>query len=66
MTSKDEFVVAVFRMRIAQKDYFKKPITGKLLRAKALEKEVDEVIAKAYGELTLPYAKEQLTTEVTY
>lgn len=66
MTHLDPFAKAVLTMRTAQKDYFKKPITGKLLAAKAAEKIVDELIDKQLGTLELPFTEQLEPEEIPY
>lgn len=40
----DDFVVLVYRMRLAQRIYFKKRHQDDLIEAKKLEKEVDDFV----------------------
>lgn len=62
----EPFAKAVLTMRTAQKDYFKKPITGKLLAAKAAEKIVDDLLDKQLGQLDLPFCEQLEPEKIPY
>lgn len=52
MTSSPEFnafALLVFKMRSRQREYFKKPIVGKLIAAKAAERLVDDELQSLNG-----------------
>lgn len=48
-TQPDDFATKVAHMRHRQREYFRKPHKGALIRAKIAEKEVDELIDKIAG-----------------
>ena len=62
----NDFERAVLTMRTAQKDYFKKPITPKLIAAKAAEREVDEMLDRRLGTINLPFPDEPEEIEIPY
>jgi hypothetical protein len=66
MTTTNQLVIAAYRMRNAQKAYYQRPITPRLIRAKKLERELDELIEKEHGVLTLPYRDEEHADPETY
>jgi len=62
----NNFLEQVWKMRCAQKAYFKRPIIGRLIHAKCLEKLVDEQLDREQGYRDLPFSEPPPIDEVPY
>lgn len=66
MTQLRELADLVFKMRIKQKQYFKRPITGRLLAAKEAEVEVDRYLDKLAGIQEFNFVEPMPADEIPY
>jgi len=66
MTTPPDFETLVWGMRQAQKNYFKKPIKGRLIAAKLAEKQVDEHLDRQRGVRTLDFPEHTPPDEIPY
>lgn len=66
MNDDHEFFRLVATMRCKQREYFQRPITPRLLAAKAAEKEVDAYIDKARGVQEFNFVEPLPADEIPY
>lgn len=66
MPDETEFVKLVWKMRECQRNYFARPIPGRLIAAKAAEKDVDLYIERQRGLLEFDFPVEIPPDEIPY